>query len=238
MRVNRTVVAMALFLVGSLGLSLVFDSPTGQFRGKRPARDVGMTMFGGLRQVVGSACWLRSYTAWEQREMEEALYFARMAVLADPTERFFWLNGARMIAYDFPRWELSLNEQAGVVLSQSQEMKIRETHVREALRWLDHASAALPDDPRIHVERGLIYLNLTGDRAQAAQCFRTAWETSEHPWFAARLYGELLRSMGRSGEALDWYRNLLPELPPDSPAAGADVVTRRIRELEGELEND
>jgi len=75
------------------------------------------------------------------------------------------------------------------------------------------------------------------------------WRASEQPnapYFAARIYAELLRRMGRNAEAYDWLKKLYPTLPKAADAAlgitafqvesaMAPVVMERIRELEKEL---
>ena len=55
------------------------------------------------------------------------------------------------------------------------------------------------------------------------------------PYYAARIYGELLRELGRPAEALAWLRQILPALPADDPAARRDVVVQRIKLLEVEV---
>jgi hypothetical protein len=55
------------------------------------------------------------------------------------------------------------------------------------------------------------------------------------PYYAARIYGELLRRLGREREAYLWLCRLHPNLPTEDPEAMAEVVLKRIRGLEEAL---
>ena len=55
------------------------------------------------------------------------------------------------------------------------------------------------------------------------------------PYYAARIYAELLRRLGRPRDAYVWLRHLHATLPPDDEAAMPGVVLQRIRDLEGVL---
>ncbi|HAQ58488.1 MAG TPA: hypothetical protein DCR32_05660, partial [Opitutae bacterium] len=54
------------------------------------------------------------------------------------------------------------------------------------------------------------------------------------PYFAARIYGELLRRQGKDAEAYDYLKQLHHDLP-DDPYAQKPIILDRIRELEEEL---
>lgn len=82
------------------------------------------------------------------------------------------------------------------------------------------------------IERANIELNQLHDVAAAAESYRRAARQSDAPYYAARLYAEMLRRQGRNAEALSWLVQLHPTLPKDHEAAAAAIVLARIRELE------
>jgi tetratricopeptide (TPR) repeat protein len=71
-------------------------------------------------------------------------------------------------------------------------------------------------------------------------------DNPDAPYYAARIYAELLKRMGRNAEAYTWLKDLYQKLPKavdesrgitefQVDSAMAPVVLDRIRELEGEL---
>ena len=98
-----------------------------------------------------------------------------------------------------------------------------------AARRVQTAQAAL------WVEQANIELNKLGDVAAAAASYRRAWEQPGGPYYAARIYAELLRLQGKNAEAYAWLRALHPQLPADDEAAVAPLVLSSIRELERTL---
>lgn len=198
---------------------------------------ISIGVFGGLRQVIGNYFWLRGYLHWESRDPAQAEAAFAMAVAVDPQEWFFWTNGIRMIAFDFPRWELqALREWDDSGLDECAEQMIRRRYAARALDWLSAAERVFPQDPRVGIERGMIQLHAMGDRRAAALAFRAAWEKPGAPLFIARIYAELMRAEGEERLAYDWYREWLPSLPPDVRAAQTEIVLPRIAELEESLE--
>ena len=185
---------------------------------------------GGLRPTVANLTWVQVYGHWERHDpaaLEQAVgWVLRLA----PENRLFWVQSARMFAYDVPRWEARAALGPGFHPPEAVQ-PFRLAGARRALLYLDEAVAFFPEDPVLEVERALLHLNVTGDLAAAAAAFRAAWEAPGGPYFAARLHGELLRRLGRAGEALAWYEALLPQLPEDAPAAQRETVRLRIAEL-------
>jgi hypothetical protein len=51
------------------------------------------------------------------------------------------------------------------------------------------------------------------------------------PYYAARIYAELLVGLGREAEALAWLERQLVTLPANDPAARREVVVERIQWL-------
>ncbi len=193
-----------------------------------PAAAILRGVLGGTRQSVSNFLWIRSYLYWEERDaagMENAMLWA---LRLTPENKWFWKNAARVLAYDVPHWERS---GAGA----REPENALPAAPRRALLLLALAEDRFPGSPGFSIERGLILLNVFGDRRAAAQAFREAWERPGAPHYTARVHGELLRATGHTGAAYRWYRDLYPRLPDDDPAAAKSVILKRIRALEEEL---
>src|SRR5262249_32800642 len=104
-----------------------------------------------------------------------------------------------------------------------------------ALKRLDAAMTFYPASSDLWIERANIELNRMHDVAAAAESYRRAWGQPNAPYYAARIYAEVLRPMGRRADALAFLVALYPTLPSGNEAAGRDLVLARIRELEREL---
>ena len=191
-------------------------------------RGGSLAVLGGMRSVVASGFWLRANLAWERRDPVETTALLELTVAADERPLYFWLNGARILAYDVPAWQpvdtpLAVRQRAA------------EEQAHRALAFLEKALRWHGPDAGLYVEMANIYLRRLGDLESAAHCYRLAAEQSGAPYYAARIHAELLRELGRPQEALLWLRQVLPQLPADDPAARRTVVLERIKALELEL---
>ena len=195
----------------------------------------GMTLalLGGFRALVGDGAWIRMYSLWERRELPAVETLIRFVTAIDPRPVYFWLNGARIIGYDFAAWRIA--DAGGETVSPAMEQRIRREQAEQALSLLDTAARLHPQSADLWVERANIQLNALKDCAAAAESYLRAWETPNGPYYAARLYAEMLRRAGRKEEALAWLVRLHPTLPRNNEAAAADMVLERIRDLEHEL---
>lgn len=183
---------------------------------------------GGLRSVVAGNYWLRASLAWEQREAATMETFIGLTIAADERHLYFWLNGARMLAYDVPTWQPG--DTPMVIARQG-----RGEQAQRALLFLEKGLNWHGADAEIYVEMANIHLRQLGDLESAARCYRRAAEQPGAPYYAARIHAELLRELGRPQEALMWLRGIWPRLPADDPAARRDVVQARIQALEQEV---
>ena len=195
---------------------------------------VTLALLGGFRALVADASWVRMYVAWEARDLPATETLLGLVTTLDPRPVYFWLNGARIMAYDFPAWRI---ETAGgfTAVSPAIQAKFKQQQGEAALQQIDRAMRYHPLSADLWVERANIQLNQLKDLAGAAESYRRAWQQPRAPYFAARLHGELLRRAGRSAEALAWLVKLHPELPTNDEGAGGPVVLGRIRDLEREL---
>lgn len=195
---------------------------------------VTLALLGGFRALVADFTWLRMYVLWERRDLPTCDALIRLVGTLDPRPLDFWLNGARIIAFDFPVWRI---EAAGGFERVPAEVqaRINREQALEALRHLDAAMRFHPHGSDLWVERAGIELNRLQDLAAAAESYRRAWAEPAAPYFAARLHADLLRRLGRKAEALAFLVQLHPTLPPDDDGAAAPRVLERIQELEREL---
>lgn len=195
---------------------------------------VTLALLGGFRALVADATWVRAWALWEKRDLPGTETLVRLVVAMDPRPLYFWINGARILAYDFPVWRI---EGAGGydAVPASEQQRIEREQAEFALRHLEAAIANHPLAPDLWIERANIQLNRLHDIPAAAESYRRAWEQPNAPYYAARMHAELLRRAGRKAEALAFLVELHPRLPADDEAARADVVLGRIRELERDL---
>ncbi len=191
-------------------------------------------VLGGVRSAVADGSWIRMSLAWEERDLAATESWLHLVAAVDPEPLYFWLNGARIMAYDLPEWRIDAAGGRGRVPMGVQQRIIRE-QAQRALAHLDEARKFHPASAALWIERANIELNQLGDLSAAAASYRRAWEQPNAPFFAARLHAELLRRLGKKQEALAWLVTLHPQLPAIDEAAGADLVLTRIRALEREL---
>ena len=195
---------------------------------------VTLALLGGFRALVADVVWVRMYVLWERQDMPGTQSLIQLVTAIDPRPLYFWLNGARILAHDFSAWRI---EAAGgyEAVGPTVEARVSREQGRLALALLDAAMAYHPASADLWIERANIELHRMQDLAAAAESYRRAWEQPRAPYYAARLYAELLRRQGRKAEALDWLVKLYPTLPPGNDAAARDTVLDRIRDLEREL---
>jgi tetratricopeptide (TPR) repeat protein len=193
-----------------------------------------LAVLGGFRALVADGVWLRLYTLWEKRDLAATDTLVHVVTAIDPRPLSFWLNGARIVAYDFTAWRIEAEGGYDTLPAPAQQ-RIAKEQARLALAYLDQARQFHPASADVWIEEANIELNKLHDVAAAAESYRRAWEQPHAPYYTARLYAELLRRQGRSAEALAWLKQLYPQLPSGDEGAGADVVLGRIRELERQL---
>ncbi|MDO8545322.1 MAG: hypothetical protein Q7S40_33185 [Opitutaceae bacterium] len=244
-RALTLVVIIGVLAVAGIGLGRVVDPAWSQFRSRQPALQLRSTaaaarqgatlaLLGGFRALVADGIWIRLYAVWERQELAATDALAHLVTAVDPRPAYFWINGARMIAYDLAAWRIQ-TEGGYDVVPEAIQQRINHEQARLALVHLQAAMEFHPHNPDLWVERANIELNRLGDVAAAAGSYRRAYEEPHGPYYAARLHAELLRRSGRPEEALAWLVRLHPSLPPGDEGAAADVVLGRIRDLERQL---
>ena len=190
---------------------------------------------GGLQNLIVDFIWIRMSQSWAEREVAETQALIHTATALDPRPFYFWRNGARIVAYDVPIWRIEDLAEEGIPTDADTAKAIRREHAEKGIEMLLYARQFHPENPEVWIEIGQIQNNLLKDRVAAALSFRRAYDMEGGPYFAGRLYAELLRRAGLPREAYRFYREMHPELPGGDPAAAKEVVLRRIRDLEAEL---
>ena len=191
-----------------------------------PPRERANRGVGALRSAAADLCWLRVYAAWERQDPVALRRRLRETVAADPDVMLFWLHGARMLAFDVPRWGIPTR-------AASQSLGA------EALQWLERAHLHHPTAAAIWVEIANIHLYARDDVEAAAEAYRRAAECADPPHYAARIYAELLERSGRVREAYAWlcrvHQRVVTLPSSEWESAMPEVVLNRIRRLEIEL---
>jgi tetratricopeptide (TPR) repeat protein len=190
-------------------------------------------VLGGFRAVMADFLWIRTNTIWERRDRVKLDAMIRLVTTLDSRPDFFWINGARMIAYDVPSWRI--REEGGyAMVSESRQSVINQEQAEQAFVLLARARQFHPNAAKLYVEVAQIYLNRLKDSAEAAKWYLLASQQADAPYSAARIYGELLQRQGKPLEAYEFLQQLHRDLP-DVPYAQRPVILDRIRELEDDL---
>lgn len=235
---------LALFLLGLLlrpveapaWQRIQAGQPELNLAGMEDALGQGLVLglLGGLRSITADLLWIQTNSVWERRDRAKLDSLIRLVTTVDPRPEFFWINGARMTAYDVPNWRI--REAGGYrAVPESGQAAIDREQAEQAFGLLERALQHHPHNPRIYLEIGQIHLHRLKDPAAAAPWFLKAWEQPAAPYFSARIYAELLRRQGKDAEAYAFLKKLHEALPDADPRAQKDVVLERIRELEASL---
>lgn len=191
-------------------------------------------LLGGFRAIIADFLWLRMNLAWEETDLPATQTLISLTQTMDPRPLYFWINGARIVAYDMPVWRIQAAGRDRVVPAAVQRRYFEE-QAEIGLGMLEDALGFHPNDPLLLIEMAKIRHWKLQDLAGAAALYRRAVETGRAPYYAARIYAELLKQMGRADEAYAWLIALHPTLPADDPNALSELVLDRIRELETRL---
>lgn len=194
---------------------------------------LAVAVLGGFRTVIADFVWIRINTIWERRDRVRLDAMVRLVTSLDPQAELFWINSARMIAYDVPNWRI--REEGGYdQVPKSRQQAIDREQAAQAFVLLERAREVHPNNATLYLETAQIYLNRLQDKANAAKWFLLASQQPEAPYYAARIYAELLRRQGKHAQAYDYLQHLYSHLP-DNPYAQKPIILDRIRELERQL---
>ncbi len=239
----------AIVLLGLLGAGIALrplEAPAWtEVRAKQPAlrldslkdalgQGITVGLLGGFRAIVADFFWIRTNALWEKYDLPGTQTSIKLVTAIDPRPLYFWLNGSRMIAYDMPNWRI---DKAGGydVVPDAAKRRFDEEQSSIAIKFLEGALGFHPENPLLVLEIGNLHLNRLKDVATASRYSLRASKHPDAPYYAARIYAELLRRLDRKRDAYDFLKTLHPTLPQNDDMAQASVVLDRIRELEGEL---
>ncbi|MFQ3224842.1 MAG: Na+-transporting methylmalonyl-CoA/oxaloacetate decarboxylase gamma subunit [Lentimonas sp.] len=190
-------------------------------------------VLGGFRAVMADFLWIHTDTIWKNRDRVKLDAMVRLVTTLDPRPEYFWIYGSRMIAYDVPSWRIK--EEGGhdeVPESRKRELDLEQAE--QAFVMLKRGLEFHPEAAKLYLEIAQIYLNRLKDIPNAAKWFLLASQQPDAPYFAARIYGELLRRQGQDSEAYAFLKQLHRDLP-DDPYTQKPIIFDRIRELEQAL---
>lgn len=195
---------------------------------------VTVGLLGGFRAIVADLFWIRTNSVWETNDIPATQTSIKLVTAIDPRPLYFWLNGSRMIAYDMPNWRI---DKAGGydAVPASVRRRFDEEQSSIAVDYLETALDFHPAEPLLILEIGNVYLNRLKDLETAASYYLEASKQPGAPYYAARIYAELLRRLDRLPEAYAFLKELYGKLPKDDPMAQVSVILERIHELEEEL---
>lgn len=191
-------------------------------------------LLGGFRALTADLLWVRTNAVWEQRDLPATQTMIRLVTVVDSRPLMFWINGARMIAYDMPVWR---TDDAGgdAVVPSAVRRRFDHEQARAALDLLARGLSHHPDSPLLLIEMGNIHGRRLGDLETCAAYYRRAALRPDAPYYAARIHAEMLKQLGRPEAAYQWLIEVHPGLPTNDPMAMPEVVLGRIRELEDQL---
>lgn len=197
---------------------------------------LAVSILGGFRVILADLVWLRLNAVWEDQEWAKLSAMIRLVTILDPQTEFFWINSARMIAYDVPSWRIR-SAGADAPLSKSQRATINLQQAEEAFILLHRALEFHPDSARLPIEIAQIYMNRLKDDAQAAKWFLKASQLPNVPEFTHLIYAELLCRQRKEIEAYQYLTHLYRSLKSRSTSQQA-LILARIRHLEEQLAFD
>ena len=177
---------------------------------------------GGTRALVADGLWLAVYGAWAEQDAARTEALLRLVTAVDGRPVDFWIQGARMIAYDMPTWPGAPGS--------------RLERAAEAIEFLEAARKQHPESVALCVETANVHLYQRRDLELAARWYRRAAELPGAPPVAARIHAELLRRLGRVREARDWLCGFDRGWGGGASPEERELVRRRIAALEDDLD--
>lgn len=216
---------LLLWSVGTLTAPPSVESVDQEPSPQRMSADAAWSFLAGFRELAAGLRWIEVYGDWRRRDESELERGLEWVTRLDPAALGYWLNGARMLAYDVTAWRMSRPEQRVGADG------IRQQQLATALAWLDRAANQHPDRAAIPIERAVLHWTVGRDLHAAEMALAEAQRCADAPYFVARVRAEFLVRQGREREALAVLEQTRRHLPEDDPAALVGVVDQRIAAL-------
>lgn len=195
---------------------------------------LSVAILGGYRSVAANLVWLSMNQNWEQRDLAGTLGKLAFATSIDPRPELFWLNGSRIIANDMPTWVIGIDD-TDLHVESAEGRAIASQFANRALGFLEGSRVYHEQNPKIYIEEAMILWRKANDLEGAVGRFEQAIRAESPPFYAHRVYGELLVKLDRKEKALKLLETHYETLPEDSIEAMKPVVADRIRNLRREL---
>lgn len=168
----------------------------------------------GLRRVAAGWSWVQARRAWERGDVRGFRQALLAAVALRPEHRRYWIDGARMLAFDVPQWRGGGTPE-------------RRRGVEEALRFLERAERLHPMAFAIPLEIGWLRGWELGDLAGAERALERAARLAPRLRAPAQLRARVLERLGRAEEARAWLAERASARSPDRADALSQAPRRR-----------
>ncbi|MBP7143008.1 MAG: hypothetical protein KBA71_13945 [Opitutaceae bacterium] len=190
-------VGVHLRRTSALGVEVLAGNPEIR-RWSLPVSETEATlgMLGGFRVPLADVAWIGMSHCWEECDRVGTLRGLRLATALHPESLYFWLNGARIIAYDLAAWRIQGSELAGHV-PEAEKQRIARAQGLEAISFLEAAIVRFPGKALPWIELGQIRLRCLRDSLGAAEAFVRAADCRDAPDYALRIAAELYGSGGQ-----------------------------------------
>ncbi len=195
---------------------------------------LSVAILGGYRSVAANLVWLSMNQNWEQRDLAGTFGKLVFVTSIDPRPELFWLNGSRIIANDMPTWVIGI-DNTDLHIESAEVRAISSQYANRALGFLEGSRVYHEQNPLIYIEEAMILWRKANDLEGAVGRFEQAIRAESPPFYAYRMYGELLVKLDRKEKALKLLETHYETLPEESIEAMKPVVADRIRNLRREL---
>lgn len=195
---------------------------------------LSVAILGGYRSVAANLVWLSMNQNWEQRDLAGTFGKLVFVTSIDPRPELFWLNGSRIIANDMPTWVIGI-DNTDLHIESAEVRAISSQYASRALGFLEGSRVYHEQNPLIYIEEAMILWRKANDLEGAVGRFEQAIRAESPPFYAYRMYGELLVKLDRKEKALKLLETHYETLPEESIEAMKPVVADRIRNLRREL---
>jgi len=182
---------------------------------------------GGLRALAADFLWLQTNYYWQKKNYGLTETTARAVTRLQPDYPFFWIETARMIAYDMPVWRFGKDRTTPKTV----EKRIRRQQAERGLAFLDEAAQFAPESAAIPAEKARIYWTVLDEPGQAERYYKIAFEKPSRRALYARLRAVILMDLGRSQEAEEWLEKVLSEMKPSQSPSQYRLMEEYLQEL-------
>ena len=190
------------------------------------AEKIKQELMGSMTPILANIFFLRAYNFWEQKNIPKTKQYLYLSTVMNPHISVFWIEGARIIAYDIPSWTQTQQPDKGIDQIRIQEAK-------NALNYLDRGNYFHSKNYLFPLEKAQIYLHRLKNLQGALYFYKKAIQQNA-PWYVGRIYAELLEQNSQIEEAHEFLKKWYQTLPDDSMNLRSmkGLIFKRIKELE------